>query len=221
MKTLVSVAVVFLAAFFASCLHDEGGADAQSSVSRAEFDALLARVAAMESNQNRAFAAPVSGGFAKAAAQDGKLLGTTLGFDAPPHLSSYIQVKSQQGYLFSVPNTGTGVAGPTNHEIFYASNDCSGQGYMNGISDYGAQQGYVFAITANGGTTWDNPAQFYYVPAGSLRVGPINFNSRRGSLEEFCAATSGTETSAFPALSNDAAVTGVDSGPIKLPVTVG
>lgn len=211
MKTVVSVVVIFLAAFVASCLDDAG---AQSG----SLAQLEARVAALEANQNRAFAAPA--GVAKAAS-DGKFLGATMGFNTLPSQSSSIEVKSANGYLYSVPNTGEGVTGPTNHEVFYASADCSGQGYMSGISDYGAQQGYVFALTANGGTTWDDPSQFYYVPAGSVRAGPINVQSRRANLEEGCVSVANTENIAYPALLNDPEVTGVDSGPIKLPITVG
>ena len=216
MKTLVSVVLIVMAGYLASCFDD---ADAQS----ASLAALEARIAALEANRpgDRAFAAPENSGPAKAAS-DGKLLGTTLGFSAAPYLSDEITIKSAAGYLFVANSVGqSGVTGPNNHALFYESNDCTGQAYMSGISSYAAQQGYVFTILANAGTTWDNPAQFFYVPAGSVDAGPLAFGSRLAAVDQPCSVQSGNEVNAFPAIANDSNVTGVDGGPIKLPVTIG
>lgn len=221
MKTLFSVLLIVASAFVASCLDD---AEAQSGVSRAEFNALLDRVTALEANApgDKAYSADAAG-LAKAATPEGKALGTALGFSGGlPDSSNEMGLRSATGYLYTV-NVGSGEkTGPKNHEIFYESADCSGQGYMTGISDYAARQGYVFAITANGGTTWDNPSQFYYVPAGSVRVAdiPVNVQSRRAAIEAFCFSANDTENIAFPVLANDPAITGVDSGSISLPITI-
>lgn len=218
-NAVAAILVMLTAGMISACLDE---ADAQSgSVTRAEFEALLDRVNSLESRNVAFDSSTGSAGMAKATS-DGKELGSTLAFNAVPQSSTQVSLKSATGYLYSVDLNGVdGLTGPANHEIFYESNNCSGQGYISGVSDYGANQGYVFAITNNGGTTWDDPAQFYYVPAGSVRVGPINFASRRSSIEEFCVATNGTEQVAYPVLPNDPAITGVDSGPIKTPITLG
>lgn len=221
MRTLVSVVVIVLAAYLASCFEDE--ATAQSGgVSLEQYAALVARVEALEANQpgDRAFSADATG--SAKAASDGKLLGTTLGFSAAPHLSDELVIKSAAGYLFAANSAGTsGLTGPNNHALLYESNDCTGQAYMSGISAYAAQQGYVFTILANAGTTWDNPAQFFYVPAGSVDAGPIAQNSKRPAVDQPCVVESDNVLNAFPALANDPTVTGVEGAPIKLPVTVG
>ena len=217
-NAVAAILVMLVAGLISACLDDAG---AQSgSFSQAEYEALLARVEALES-RNMAFAAEGSTGMSKATS-DGKELGSALAFNSVPQASTQVTLKSALGYLYTVDLNGVnGLTGPTNHEIFYESGNCSGQGYISGVSDYGANQGYVFAITNNGGTTWDDPAQFYYIPAGSVRTGPITFNSRRASIEELCVPSTGTEQVAYPVLPNDPAVTGVDGSPIKTPITLG
>lgn len=217
MKTVVSVLVIVLAAFAASCFDNEA-----SGVSESEFQQLLNRVATLEANApgDKAFSSDASGASLGKAAASGRALGTALQFNGAPSGATEIGLRSPNGYLYAVNLVGSGgKTGPVNHEIFYEAAGCVGQGYIAAVSDYGAEQGYVFAVTASGGTSWNDAAQFYYVAAGTKGAGPINYASTRGSLEE-CSANSGTVPVAFAVLPNDAAVTGVESSAITLPITL-
>lgn len=179
---------------------------------------LAARIAALEA---RIGDTAYSKGAGKATASAGQQLGTVLSFDQVPSSASQVTIRTAKGYIYEASPMGlNGFTGPTNQEIFFASYDCSGQGYIDGISDYGAAQGYIFTITYDGGSRWDNPAQFYYVPQGTVKAGRIDYHSRLASIDEGCAQIDGTDTRAYPAYPNDAAVTGLESAAIPAPVTI-
>lgn len=240
MKTAVSVLLIFLAAFVASCLNDDGGADAQSGVTRAEFDALLERLAAVEANQpgDKVFAAaPASGGFTtKAASAAGQQLGTMVGHlpsDLPLSKSQFFSLKSSSNYLYAVPNgpNSEGVVGIATYAgdnatgsryVYFGTDDCSSFPIVPGseVSDYGASQGLVFMIGAGEfNEVIDNPAQYFYIPAGTLRDTNVSYASRMAKVG-YCEAASGILSASYVALPNDPGVTGVGSEPIAAPVTL-
>lgn len=211
MKTLVSVVLIVLAGYLASCFDDAG----------AQSGNLEARVAALEANApgDKAYSSDPRTGVAKAVTADSRALGTVLGFDATPHAANKANLRSQMGYLYSLQLGGSGKTGPETHAILYTQANCADQGYIADISAYGAEQGYVFTIPANGGTTWDDPSQFYYVAAGTGASGPITYVSTRASLEE-CTQNSGTVPVAYAVIPNDPAITGVESDGATLPITL-
>lgn len=238
MKTLFSVLLIFLAAFVASCLNDDNDAQAQATgVTRAEFDALLARVVALEANQpgDKVFAAaPPAGAFKATAA--GKPLGTMVGHlppDVPVSRSRFFSLKSPAGYLYAVSNernangqvgiatyAGDGATG--SRYVYFGVSDCSSFPLVPGadVSDYGASQGLVFMIGAGEfNDVIDNPAQYLYIPAGSVAESGVSYSSRMSRIG-FCEQASGILASAYVATQNDPAVTGVDSGPVQQPVTL-
>ena len=215
MKTLLSVLLIVAAGFVASCFDDAG---AQSG----SLAALEARVAALEANPpgDKAYSSDAPAGFAPSAeTADARALGTVLGFDSTPQSASKANLRSALGYLYSLQLGGSGKTGPESHVIYYTQANCVDQGYISDISVYGAEQGYVFAVAANGGTTWDNPAQFYYVAAGTPATGPINYVSTWNSLEE-CTTNSGAIPTGYAVQVNDPAITGVENDGATLPITL-
>ena len=241
MKTLFSVLVIFAAAFAASCLNDDGGGSAEAQaggVSRAEFDALLARVVAMEANQpgDKVFAAASAAGAFKAASAVGKPLGTMVGHlpsDVPLSRSKFFSLKSSAGYIYAVSNerNGNGVVGLATYAgdsntgsryVYFGTADCSSFPIVPGteISDYGASQGLVFMVGAGDfNEVIDNPAQYFYIPAGTERSDNLSYSSRLTRIG-FCEAVTGNLASGYVALPNDEAVTAVESGPVASPVTL-
>lgn len=243
-NTMLAVFLIFSAVLAQACLHDgdEGSAGAQSGVTRAEFDALAAQVAALMANQpgdkvvSGSVSAVSASSFQKAAAAGGKPLGTAVGFlpgNVPAFQSRQFVLKSSTGYLYAVPNesninggVGIGVLADSNgdsEDLYFAAADCSGQPYASkrSISEYGAQQGFVFRLHAGEfNATIDNPAQYFYIAAGTTRVDSFAYQSRTSNIDK-CTIESGTLIiGAFPALPNDAAVTAVDSAPVPTPVTL-
>ena len=239
-KTLFSVLLIFAAAFVASCLNDDGGgADAQASgVSRAEFDALVALVAALQANRpgDKVFAAAESVGAFKAASAVGRPLGTMVGH-LPANValsrSEFFSLKSAAGYLYAVPNSpnANGAVGIATYAgdsttgsryVYFGTDDCSSFPIVPGteVSDYGASQGLVFRIGAGEfNEIIDNPAQYFYIPAGTLRDTNVSYASRMARVG-YCEAASGILPASYVALPNDPIVTGVDSAPIAAPVTL-
>lgn len=238
MKTLISVLVIFVAAFVASCLHEGGSADAQAGVTRAEFDALMARVVALEANRpgDKVFAAAPAGAF-KAAAGNGAPLGTMVGHlpaDVPVSRSKFFSLKSSFGYIYAVSNepSSNGAVGIATYAgdgatgaryVYFGTNDCSSFPIVPGteVGDYGASQGLVFMIGAGEfNEVIDNPAQYLYIPAGTLRDTNASYASRMARVG-YCEAASGILPVSYVALPNNPAVTGVDSAPVATPITLG
>lgn len=239
MKTAVSVGVIFLAAFFASCLENETTAQT-GGVSRAEFDALLARVAELEARPapgDAVYSAETGGGSFLKATAAGKPLGTAVGFlpvGKPAHQSTHFSIKSASGYLYAVPNDNLNTAGVVgigsyagdgatgSNPVYFTTDDCSSFPLVPGtaISDYGASQGLVFRIGAGEfNEVIDNPAQYFYIEQGTVRQESVNYASKMTKLGS-CVTESGVLPIAYVALPNDPAVTGVDSAPVAIPVTL-
>lgn len=238
-QTLLSVAVILATAFVAACLDNETNAQA-GGVSRAEFDALLARVVALEANRpgDKVFAGDGTGGafHAKAATADGKPLGTMVGH-LPANVSlsqsQFFSLKSASGYLYAVSNSrnangqvglatyaGDGATG--SRYVYFSSDDCVAVAHVPGadVSDYGASQGLVFMIGAGEfNEVINNPAQYLYIPSGAEQVTGFNYASRMARVG-FCEAATGTLATAYSALPNAVGVTGVDSGPVPTPVSL-
>lgn len=248
LKNAVFALIVIITAVFAQACLDGGGDGAveaqQQTVSRAEFDALLARVAALEANQpgdqvvagGAAAAAAAAGSFAKAAAVSGKPLGTMVGHlpaDVAVSRSRFFSLKSSNGYLYAVPNGPNAdgrvglasYAGDSNtggRYVYFGTPDCSSFPIVPGtdVSDYGASQGLVFMIGAGEfNEVIDNPAQYFYIPAGSERAENSSYGSRMARVG-FCEEATGILPVGYVALPNDSAVTGVDSAPVATPVTL-
>lgn len=233
--SLLAVLVIIIVS---ACL-DDSEAQSTSTITRAEFDALVAQVQALQANQpgDKVFAAEAaSGAFAKAASAVGKPLGTMVGHlpsDLPLSRSQFFSLKSSTGYLYAVSNerNANGVVGIGTYAgdgatgsrfVYYGSDDCSGFPRVPGslLSDYGASQGLVFMIGAGEfNDVIDNPAQYFYIPAGTEREDNFNYGSR-WSRVGFCESGPGTLAVAYPAFQNDPAVTGVDSSPVAAPVTL-
>jgi hypothetical protein len=242
-NTLAGIAVIATAGIVSACLGDTQAqttpTPAGSDVSQAEFDALLARVAALEANQpgDKVFAAGgSSSSIAKAAAAGGRPLGTMVGHlpaDVAVSRSQFFSLKSPAGYLYAVPNGRTtdgrvaiaSYAGDSNtggRYVYFGTPDCSSFPIVPGtdVSDYGASQGLVFRIGAGEfNEVIDNPAQYFYIPAGSERGENSSYSSRMSRVG-FCEAASGILSVGYVALPNDAAVTGVESAPVDAPVTL-
>lgn len=235
-QALLSFAAVLIAALGAACLDE---AQSHSGVSADEFQALLDRVAALEADKpgDKVYAAndaPAPGG-AKAVSAGARQLGTAVGFlpaDVPLHRANRFSIKSERGYLYFVPNDNSSPSGVTHigglqdggsaAPLFYASADCTGQGFVSTqfLGDYGASQGIVFRLGAGEfNEINDDPNQFFYVPAGTARVTGIAYLSQTNSITK-CTVESGV-ISGYPAIVNDPAVTGVESAPIEIPVTIG
>lgn len=235
-QVLYAITVLAAAGIISACLDE---AESHSGVSAAEFDAYVAateeRLAALEANQpgDKVFAANTpTGGLTKAVSSGAKPLGTAVGFlpaDVPAHQAQQFNLKSDNGYLYTVPSERnaavsgfvgiTGVGG-----IFYESFDCTGQPYVSNIqvSDYGAQQGVVWRISAGPtNSDFDDPRQYLYVAAGSVAVESLTVNSVKGHVDECTVIGPETFLRAYPAQQNDPAVTGVDSAPVELPITIG
>jgi len=234
---LYSLAVLVAAGIISACLDE---AESHSGVSAAQLQALVDRVAVLEANQpgDKVFAGDGTGGafLAKAATADGKALGTMVGFlpvDQPSYKSTKFGLKSPNGYLYAVPNDNLGTSGfvaisglepqgSVTVPLYYASADCTGQPHVPSalISDYGASQGVVFRIGAGEfNQISDDPAQYLYVPAGTVRVENFGYQSKTNTTFS-CTAEVGEIFIAFPALLNDPVVTGVDSAPVPLPIAL-
>lgn len=236
---VVALVVILCAGLIQACMDD---ADAQTSggstIARAEFDALLARVTALEANQpgDKVFAAVAqSGALAKAASAAGKPLGTMVGHlpsNLPVSRSQFFSLKSSTGYLYAVSNernskglamlasyAGTGDLG---RPVYFASGDCSGTAHVPAldVSDYGASQGLAFMIGAGEfNEIIDDPAQYLYIAAGTERTAASFDYGSRTSRVGFCEVLTGSvPQGAYPALLNDPTITGVDSGPVAAPV---
>ena len=240
MKTLFSVLLIFAAAFIASCLEDEAQPQAQTGgVSQAAFDALLARVVALEANQpgDKVYAAAQFSGAFKAASAVGQPLGTMIG-----HLpagvavtrSEFFSLRSPAGYLYAVSNarnengfvgiaTYAGNSNTGGSYVYFSTDNCSSAPAnvpATEISDYGASQGLVFMVGAGEfNEVIDNPDQYFYIPAGTPRNTNISYASRMAKTGH-CEAASGILPASYVALPNDPIVTGVNSAPIAAPATL-
>ncbi len=224
---LFAAALVVVAAIAQACLGG-GGAGAGN---------VETRLAALEANRpgDKLFAGGQSTGFAKSIRVGAVEIGTVVGYfplNVPLHQSGLFVAKSKAGYLYTVPNhnrddsgavaiQGLGANGGV-EPLYFASADCSGQAFVTNtaLSDYGASQGVVFRI--NDGAldeVLDNPAQYYYVAAGTERTEPVSYLSRIENVSE-CIPETGNLSWGYAALPNDELVTGVASAKISIPITI-
>lgn len=225
-KHLLSAVVLMVTIVLAQACIGGGGAGAGD---------VEQRLAALEANRpgDKLFAGGEASGLAKSIRVGAVEIGTVVGYfplDVPIHQSSMFVAKSKSGYLYTVPNhnrdglvavQGLGANGAIT-PIYFESADCSGQAYVTNtaLSDYGASQGVVFRL-ADGALdeVVDNPAQYFYVPAGTARTEDIAYQSRVENLIQ-CIPETGNLQWGYAALPNDALVTGVESAPIQTPITI-
>jgi outer membrane murein-binding lipoprotein Lpp len=159
------------------------------------------------------------GSFA-AAAEQGQEVGTVLQLlpaDKPAYASTGASLSSTTGFLFSVSHAAVPVAIDPVTPLYYASTDCTGQGYVgfDDISFLGASKGTAFRLPA---ADPSDPQWYYQVPAGSPQV-PVAFGSRRHD-DTTCEVVS-SSTVGYAVQSNDPEVSGVPSGKFPEVLDVG
>ena len=213
LKNLFSIALLAVVGVIAACIDDAGAGS--SGISQAQFDALAARVASLEAQQHRVLAEAPSTSLAKADAV--AAVGTFMSFDQPPSSAGVINIRSPMGYLFAA-NLVTGEiqaqGGLDTGVAWFETTDCTGAAYTDNVSKYGVQQGSVFRI--NG--------VYYAIVVGTpaeLKTFGSAYNGSACANEASGGIPPSPTFSAYPLVPNDPAVTGVESAPIAVPVTVG
>lgn len=223
LNNLLCAVVLMITVVFAQACFDSGGAGAGHTPSH-----LIPG--------DKAFAGGAVGA-AKALRAGAIPIGTVVGYlpvNAPLHKSHLFTIKSALGYLYTVPNhnrddegkgtvpiEGLGDNGGV-VSLYFEKGDCTGQAYVQStdLTDYGASQGVVFRQQDGAlNEVTDNPAQYYYVPSRTARTEPVAYQSRFENISQ-CVPETGNLSWGYAALPNDPAVTGVESGPLPIPITI-
>lgn len=127
---------------------------------------------------------------------------------------------SDQGLIQQIGNSGNAV-------VYFDAAGCTGNaivpGGLSGFSPAAVPNGAVFTMNPQspnmGGNDWNNPANYWYVKAGSARIATINFVSE-WVRSVGCQANSGTDFGGYAVLPNDPTVTGIQSAPVAGPVLI-
>jgi hypothetical protein len=139
--------------------------------------------------------------------------------------SSRYEAVSNTGYLFEVPATQAvgAVAIGWSSLIFYDQTDCMGQAYVGQteLGSAGASQGWVLRpLTGQPGEA-DDPANYFYVPAGEA-LQPVTIHSWWNNGAQTCEHPVEPSTDpVYAVLPNNEAETGVPSGQLMGPTIMG
>lgn len=132
------------------------------------------------------------------------------------------------GYYFLITAAATGgTAGIQPSSALMVGWDgpgCTGNAYViNGVSTGAAVNGFVFvANTTQPGFFGPdaNPADYYYVAAGSARAMGVTLASIWTGAQPGVCQPGGIVADGYPALANDESITGVPSVPVPGPVLI-
>lgn len=220
-KNLLHAITLMVVVVLAQACLGEGGAGAGSAPGSVPGDKL--------------FAGGTASSLAKSIRVGAKEIGTVVGYyplNVPIHQSALFIAKSKKGYLYTVPNhnldetgsvaiQGLGQNGAV-EPVYYQTADCTGTAYVTNtaVSDYGASQGVVFRIHDGAlNEVLDNPAQYFYVAAGTPRTEPLAYQSRAENAGQ-CVPEVGNLSWGYAALVNDEQVTDVASAKIAIPIVI-